>query len=56
MSLQAAKALGGDDIAGSDDDIGQTLLDLDYETCIDDEEADEFLTFKSSLQGLYPVN
>ena len=43
--------MGGDDIDDSDDDIVQTLLELDYETCIDDEDQDEFLTFKTSLEG-----
>ena len=49
--LQASKAIGGDDIEDSEDDMVQTLMELDYETCIDDEDEDEFLNFKTSLQG-----
>ena len=33
-------------------DIAQTLLEIDYETVVDDEDVvDEFLAFKTTLQG-----
>ena len=33
-------------------DIAQTLLEIDYETAVDDEDVvDEFLAFKTTLQG-----
>ncbi len=45
------KPVGGDDVEDSDDDVVQTLMELDYETFIDDEEEDEFQNFKASLEG-----
>ena len=50
-SPQASRAAGGDDIEDSEDDIVQTLMELDYETLLDDENEDEFSNFKASLQG-----
>ena len=34
--------------------MAQTLIEIDYETVIDDEDVvDEFLAFKTTLQGIY---
>ncbi len=31
-------------------------MELDYETCIDDDEVDEFTSFKTILQGNSSIN
>ena len=55
LQIQASNALtGGDDGDSSEDsdDMAQTLLEIDYETVIDDEDIiDEFCTFKATLEG-----
>ncbi len=50
--LQASD-LNGEDIsvAGSDDDMPQTMMEIDYETVIDDDSVDEFNAFKGVLEG-----
>ena len=40
----------GSSIASSDD-LPQTMLEIDYETVIDDDAVDEFTMFKGVLEG-----
>ena len=59
-SLQASKALGeGGKSYGldddSDEDMVQTLLELDYDTFVDEEVIDEFGDFKGVLEGKYSI-
>ena len=44
--LQAGEGIGDDDA-----ELTQTLMELDFETCVDGDELDEFETFKGVLQG-----
>lgn len=57
-SKQAGRVLGaggeedGDGDSDSSDEMTQTLLEVDYETIIDDEDVvDEFCIFRSMLEG-----
>ena len=41
---------GGGESESDDSELAQTLIEIDYETIIDDEEVvDEFLLFKNTL-------
>ena len=44
--------LGGGDSESDDSELPQTLIEIDYETAIDDEDVvDEFLVFKTTLHS-----
>lgn len=50
---------GTEDESGSEDSdsMAQTLLEIDYETIIDDEDViDEFCTFRNTLEGKNKIN
>ena len=56
--LQASNALGASESSDEDSDgsegDGLTLLEIDYETVVDDEDlVDEFCVFKNTLEGIY---
>jgi len=57
LAKKAAKAAGegdGDGDSDSSDEMAQTLIEIDYETVIDDEDVvDEFGVFKSMLEGTF---
>ena len=57
-SYQAANVLEGksegDDDSDDSNDITHTLLEIDYDTVVDDEDVvDEFTVFKSTLEGWF---
>lgn len=47
--------MNGEDSASiaSSDDMPQTMMEIDYETVIDDDAVDEFAIFKGLLEGTY---
>ena len=50
--LRAGGEEDGDGDSDSSDEMTQTLLEIDYETIIDDEDVvDEFCIFRSMLEG-----
>ena len=58
FALQASNALGTSESSDEDDESsegdGLTLLEIDYETVVDDEDlVDEFATFKNTLEGMF---
>ncbi len=55
LLFSQASDFDGEDvsIASSDDDMPQTLMEIDYETVIDDDSVDEFNAFKGVLEGTY---
>ncbi len=45
--------MNGEDLSiASSDDMPQTMMEIDYETVIDDDTVDEFTTFKGLLEGV----
>ena len=51
--LRAGGEEDGDGDSDSSDEMTQTLLEIDYETIIDDEDVvDEFCIFRSMLEGI----
>ncbi len=45
--------MNGEDLSiASSDDMPQTMMEIDYETVIDDDAVDEFTTFKGLLEGV----
>ena len=58
IAVQASNALGASESSDEDDESsegdGLTLLEIDYETVVDDEDlVDKFATFKNTLEGMF---
>ena len=53
ISYTQASEMNGEDLSiASSDDMPQTMMEIDYETVIDDDAVDEFTTFKGLLEGV----